>query len=79
MNSSVCQFYAVAAMLQFSLNKRGTVCKINLLVAIPQSVAYSKENYGSYCIYWASTVVEVLNFRHKEHPYLLVLVVRRVC
>ena len=49
-------------MLQFSSNKQGTICEINRLVAIPPSVAYSKESSGPY---WASTTV--LNFRHKEH------------
>ena len=49
-------------MLQFSLNKQGTICVINRFVAIPLSVVYSKESSGSY---WASTTV--LNFRHKEH------------
>ena len=56
MNSSVSQLSVVAAMLQFSSNKQGTICEINRLIAI------SKENSGSY---WASTTV--LNFRHKEY------------
>ena len=62
MNTSVGQLSAVAAMLQFSSNKQGTICQINRLVAITPSVAYSKENSGSY---WALTAV--LNLRHKEH------------
>ena len=62
MNISVGQLSAVAAMLQFSSNKQGTICEINRLVAIPPSVAYSKENSGSY---WASATV--LNFSHKQH------------
>ena len=41
---------------------REVLLEINRLVAIPRSVACSKENSGSY---WASTTV--LNFRHKEH------------
>ena len=62
MNNSVGQLSAVVAMLQFSSNKQGTICEINRLVAIPQSVAYSKENSGSH---WTSTAI--LNFTHKEH------------
>ena len=62
MNNSVGQLSAVAAMLQFSSNKQGTVCEINRFVPIPLSVACSKENSG---FYWTSTTV--LNFRHKEH------------
>ena len=74
MNGSVGQLSAVAAMLQFSLNKQGTKCDINQLVAISPSVAYSNENSRSY---WALTTV--LNFRHKNILYLLVLVIKRVC
>ena len=62
MNRSVGPLYAVAVMLQFSSNKQGTICEINRLVAIPPSVAYSKEKSGSY---WTSATV--LNFSHKEH------------
>ena len=64
MNSPVGQLSAVASMLQFSSNKqtRNSVCEINRFVAIPLSLAYSKEKSGSY---WVSTTV--LNFRHKEH------------
>ena len=64
MNTPAGQLSAVAAVLQFSPNKQGTICKINQLVAIPPppSVACSKKNSGSY---WASTTV--LNFKHKVH------------
>ena len=62
MNTPVGQLSAVTAMLQFTSNKTGTIYEINRLIAIPPSVAYSKEDSGSY---WASTAV--LNFRHKEH------------
>ena len=47
MNSSVGQLSAVAAMLQFSSNKQGTMCEVNQLVAMLPSVAYSKANSGS--------------------------------
>ena len=43
MRSSVGQLSAVAAMLQFSSNKQGTICEINRLVTILPSVAHSKE------------------------------------
>ena len=51
----------MAAMLQCSSNGQGIIYEVNRLVAIPPSVAYSKENCGSY---WTSTTV--LNFRYKE-------------
>ena len=47
------------------INKQGTICEINRFVAIPLSIAYSKENSGSY---WASTTV--LKFKHKEHFFI---------
>ena len=62
MNSPVGQLSAVAAMLQCLSNKQGIICETNRLVAILPSVAYSKENSGSY---WTSTAVSGL--RHKEH------------
>ena len=69
MNSPVDQLSAVAAMLQCSSNKQGIICEINRLVAIPPSVAYSKENSGSY---WTSTTE--LNVRYKE----LQLIISRI-
>ena len=74
MNSPVGQLSAVAAMLQCSSDKQGIICKINRLVAIPPSVAYSKENSGSF---WTSTTV--LNFRHKEHSLSSFFASRTVC
>ena len=53
--------FCVTAMLQCSANKQGIIYDINRLVAIPPSVAYSKENCGSY---WTSATI--LNFRYKE-------------
>ena len=61
MNSSLGQLSAVAAMLQFSSNKQGIICQINRLVAILLSVAYSKENSGSYL-----TSTAALNFGHRK-------------
>ena len=58
MNSPVGQLSAVAAMLQCSSNKQGKMRD----KSIGLSVAYSKENSGSY---WTSTTVSSL--RHKEH------------
>ena len=54
--------FCVAAVLQCSSNKQGIICEVNRLVNIPPpSVAYSKENCGSY-----RSSSTVLNFRYKE-------------